>query len=113
MKLHPVGSGSVLVSRYFHLMYTPRILRFGVAQSLLAARLRRRVGFSFDSDRRLSSRPANGVAGRPSPIKAPSIESAERFWPSDRIDEEVRIVVELTLPERIELPVGAILDLWM
>lgn len=113
MKLQPVGSASLLVARYFHLLHTPRILRWGIAPSLLAIRLRRPSRYLPYSGLPVSPHRAKRADFQPSPTKAPDIEPTKRIWPSDREDQEVRIVVESVIREGLELPVGTVLDVWM
>lgn len=113
VKLQPVAGGSLLLASYLQLLYTPRVLRLGLAQSLLAARLRRSGLYPYYCAGPTPHCSAAHLQPQPSPIKAPMVEPVERFWPSDLEDQEARITVESADARGIELPVGASLDVWM
>jgi len=115
MRILPIGlHTSRLLLAQWSLLYTPRILRYGVAQSLLVARLRHRSGYLF------------GPVSSPGPCRLPPVlpyavlPSAELdeiapldlVWPSERDaeDAEVIIVVESPTPVLVPLP-GSIIDL--
>jgi len=112
MFIRPVGASSLLVVRFAQWFYTPRVLQWGLAQSLLAERLRRptRAGACYYPP---ASDLGNDGPSQPAATRTAPSKPVDRFWPSDRQDEELKIVVERAEAQRIELRAGTILDLWM
>jgi len=113
VRVFPVGAGSVLAARLLHELDSPGLVRFALAQSLLAARLRQRRGYLFHSDQlaiaRFPIRPdfpiASGSSDQPAPV--------DRYWPSDRLpNADLRVEVESAASAGLELRVGTILDVW-
>lgn len=109
--IRPFGTGSLLAFRYALLWHTPRILRLGIAQSLLAERLRRRSLFLMCPCVLYQVR-ADDVQTQRRPIEIPAPDPVDRYWPSDRDDEGLCVRVDSAGAEGIELIVGTILDLW-
>ena len=115
MRILPIGlQTSRLLLAQWSLVYTSRILRYGVAQSLLVARLRQRTGYLFGA----ASSPGPCLVppvlpyALPPPAELDAIKPLDLVWPSERdIEEpEVIIVVETPTPVLIPLP-GSIIDL--
>ena len=99
---------SLLVTRQHFLLSTPRILRTGVAQSLLAERLQHRSSLACRSH--CPQQPQRGFDLTPPPVSiAP--EPINREWPSERKVDEVRVVVEDIRPIRLDSAVGGFLDI--
>ncbi|MEE9296070.1 MAG: hypothetical protein V3W34_14065 [Phycisphaerae bacterium] len=111
MKVQPVGSGSLLAARQLYLYYTPRILRFGVAQSLLAERLRHHIGNLYCPRSTCQRRTGPHVTPSP-PDKPDQPKTVDRDWPSDLAVEKRPKPVEEIIPVRIESIVGNVFDIW-
>ena len=112
MFIRPVGAGSLLASRFAQHYLTPRVLRWGLAQSLLAYRLRRRAYWLGS----YSPRVVGLGQERPSaaePVKVAPSKPIDRYWPSDRPEPVAEVEVERRSPAGIESVVGSVLDLWM
>lgn len=110
MRIHPVGMSSLLVTRQSFQLCTPRILRTGVAQSLLAERLQRRSSLACRFH--CPQQPRRGFDSTPPPVSV-APEPIDRDWPSERKVDEVTVVVEDIRPIRLDSAVGGFLDiLW-
>ena len=109
--IRPFGTGSLLASRCALLWHTPWVLRLGIAQSLLAERLRRRSRFLMCPCAAYQVR-ADEVQTQRRPIEIPAPDPVDRYWPSDRDDEGLCVRVDSASAKGIELIVGTILDLW-
>ncbi|UCG16237.1 MAG: hypothetical protein JSV19_13180 [Phycisphaerales bacterium] len=115
MRILPIGlQTSRLLLAQWSLLYTPRVLQWGIAQSLLVARLRHRAGYLFGPV--LSPGPCRLPTVLPYAVLPPAdvdeIEPLDLVWPSERDvdDAEVIIVVESPTPVLVPLP-GSIIDL--
>ncbi len=100
-----------MAARQLYLYYTPRILRFGVAQSLLAERLRQRIGNLYCPPSTCRMRTAPPVTPKP-PDKPDDPKTVDRDWPSDLDVEKQPKPVEEIIPVRIESIVGNVFDIW-
>lgn len=109
--IRPFGPGSLLAYRQVLLWRTPHILRLGIAQSLLAERLRRRTRFLTCPCTVYQVR-TDDIQAERRPIEIPAPEPVDRYWPSDRTDEERCAKVDSLGSRGIEFSVGTILDQW-
>jgi hypothetical protein len=109
--IRPFGPGSLLAHRQVFLWRTPLILRLGIAQSLLAERLRRRTHFLACLCPTYQVR-TDDIQAERRPIEIPAPGPADRYWPSDRTDEERCAKVDSPGSRGIEFSVGTILDQW-
>lgn len=109
MKLSPVGTASLLAVRQFQLYHTPRVLRLGLARSLLAERLRRSGLGGPSCGSTCHGRPAS-VHQPPAAVDPPG--STDRFWPSDLPLESVEEPVEVVTSPRVQWVLGHVLDVF-
>ena len=110
MRILPVGIESRLLLAQRALLFTPRIWRFGIAQSLLVARLRYRRGALF-----LPMLPGQVEQPRIEfvPLRLPEvaeIKPLDLLWPSEIEEDELIIVVEERGDDPPPMP-GSILDI--
>lgn len=121
MKIRAVVSGSLLLQRQIRFFRSLRVGRVGVARSRLVDRLR-----LYQSRRMTRSEKTATPTIRVKPdcssscydsyqTQVPTVEApppVDRVWPSDMEMTESEVRVERTVPARVSLDVGQIIDLW-